>query len=61
MNNTTPNALPTLLPGTDRDKPMNAVRTTAGHRLVNADLNIYQLMAQLQGAGVSLVLGRGEG
>jgi len=53
--------MPKILPGTDQSKPMNAVRTTDGYWLVNAEINIYELLDQLQAAGVGLVLGREEG
>ena len=62
INASTPQALPKTLRGTDPSKPINAVRTTdGGHRLVNAEINIYELLDQLQAAGVGLVLGREEG
>jgi hypothetical protein len=49
--------MPKILPGTDQSKPMNAVRTTDRCWLVNAEINIYELMEQLKAAGVGLVLG----
>ena len=52
--------VPKILPGVDQSKPMNAVRTTGGHWLVNADWNIHELMAQLKANGLMLVWGKSD-
>lgn len=52
-----------VLPGTKAEAgvQLEMIQTTGGDFRVDAGLNIYQLMAQLQAAGVALVLGREEG